>query len=164
MPIVARYDLEFYLIGGAQPVRVLALGKPSPDPDGVIRVDFTALLNPPLAAGVTHEARVVAVGPGGSGRSTPSNTFLFQAGTCSYSVTPTSRSVAVGGGTSTFSVATTAGCSWTAASQARTVTLQVSANGQSTPRTMTLTVAGRTLTLTQSGAALTTPRGLRVVP
>ncbi len=165
VPIVSGYELAIYQVGAATPIRVLALGKPSPDPDGVIRVVFDVLLNPPLAAGVTYEARAVAVGPGGSGRSTPSNTFQFQTSACSYTVTPTSRSVAVGGGNSTFSVATTTGCSWTAASQVGwiTVTSGASGTGNGTvgfsaaantgaARSGTILIAGQQVTVTQPAA------------
>jgi uncharacterized protein (UPF0548 family) len=163
--IVSGYQLEIYQVGGTVPVRVLTLGKPSPDTDGVIRVVFDVLLNPPLAAGVTYEARAVAVGPGGVGRSTPSNTFLFQTGTCSYTVTPTTRPVPVGGGNSTFSVATTAGCTWTAVSQAGWITVTSGANGTGNgtvgftaapntgaARSSTILIAGQTVSVTQPAA------------
>jgi hypothetical protein len=162
VPIVSGYELDIYQVGGTSPVRVLALGKPSPNPDGVIRVVFDVLLNPPLAAGVTYEARAVAVGPGGRGSSSPSNTFQFQTGACSYSVTPTTRSVAVGGGSSTFSVATTTGCSWTAASQAGWITVTSGASGTGNgsvgfsaaantgpARSGTILIAGQQVTVTQ---------------
>ncbi len=165
VPIVTGYQLEIYLVGGTTPVRVLPLGKPSPDPDGAIRVVFDVLLDPPLNPGVTYEARAVAFGPGGLGRSTLSNTFLFQTGTCSYTVTPTTRSVPVGGGSSTFSVATTAGCAWTAASQAGwiTVTSGSSGSGNGTvgftaaantgaARSGTILIAGQTVSVTQPAA------------
>ena len=165
VPIVTGYQLEIYLVGGTVPVRVLALGKPSPDPDGVIRVTFDVLIDPPLSAGVTYEARAVAAGPGGVGRSTPSNTFLFQTGACTYNVTPTTRSVPVGGGNSTFSVATTAGCAWTAVSQAGWITVTSGANGSGdgtvgftttantgAARSGTILIAGQTVSVTQPAA------------
>ena len=91
-------------MGGAQAVRVTNLGKPSPQGDGKIRVDFTSLLNPWPAAGTTYEARVAAVGPNGTGRSTSSNTFAFTS-PCSSSISP--GSVSVGGGASSGTVTVT---------------------------------------------------------
>ena len=161
--VVSRYDLEFYLVGGAQAVRVTNLGKPSPEGDGKIRVDFTSLLNPWPAPGTTYEARVAAVGPNGVGRSTNSNTFAFTA-PCSSSISP--GSVSVGGGTSTGNVAVTAvaGCPWTATTGAAwlsitggasgtgngTVSYSVAANGTTSTRSGTLTIAGQTFTVNQA--------------
>ncbi len=95
-----------------------------------------------------------------------SNTFLFQTGTCSYNVTPTTRAVPVGGGSSTFSVATAAGCAWTAVSQAGwiTVTSGSSGSGNDTvgftaaanagaARSGTILIAGQTVSVTQPAAA-----------
>jgi hypothetical protein len=162
VPVVTGYQLEIYLVGATTPVRVLSLGKPAPDPDGVVRVAFDVLLDPPLATGVTYEARAVAFGPGGSGRSTPSNTFLFQTGACSYSVTLIGRSIPAGGGDSTFAVATTAGCAWTAVSQTSWITVTSGANGTGngtvnfsatantgSARSGTLLIAGQTVSVTQ---------------
>src|ERR1051325_2738659 len=39
-PAVARYDLEFFYGGAVQPVQVMNIGKPAPDADGKIRIDF----------------------------------------------------------------------------------------------------------------------------
>ena len=126
--VVTRYDLEFYLVGGAQAVRVTNLGKPSPQGDGKIRVDFTSLLNPWPAAGTTYEARVAAVGPNGTGRSTGSNTFAFTS-PCSSSISP--GNVSVGGGASSGTVAVTAvgGCPWTATSGAGWLTITAGGGG-----------------------------------
>src|SRR5688572_30836554 len=50
--VLVRYELQFFLIGGAQPVQVVNLGKPAPQPDGKIRVNFTPLLGSWPAPGV----------------------------------------------------------------------------------------------------------------
>jgi Putative binding domain, N-terminal/Viral BACON domain len=161
--VVTRYDLEISVVGSsAAPVRVLSLGKPNPDTNGIVRVVIDTLLTPPLNVGVTYEARVAAVGPGGRGLSAPSNPFVFDAGTCGYDVTPTSRSVAAGGGNSTFSVATTAGCTWSAVSQTSwiAVTSGSSGSGNGTvgfsvaantgpARSGTILIAGETVSVTQ---------------
>jgi hypothetical protein len=166
VPVVTGYQLEIYPVGAATPVRVLSLGKPAPDPDGVVRVAFDVLLNPPLATGVTYEARAVAFGPGGSGRSTPSNAFLFQTGACSYSVTLIGQLIPASGGNSTFAVATTAGCAWTAVSQTSWITVTSGANGTGngtvnfsatantgSARSGTLLIAGQTVSVTQPAPA-----------
>ena len=161
--VVTRYDLEFYLVGGAQAVRVTNLGKPSPQGDGKIRVDFTSLLNPWPAAGTTYEARVAAVGPNGTGRSTGSNTFAFTS-PCSSSISP--GNVSVGGGASNGSVTVTAvgGCPWTATSGAAwlsitaggggtgngVVSYSVAANSTTAQRQGNLSIAGQTFTVTQA--------------
>src|SRR5688572_27776799 len=103
LPVLTRYDLELYLLGGTQPVQVANLGKPAPQADGKIRVDFTTLLNPWPAAGTTYEARVAAVGPSGTTRSTESNTFAFSS-PCSSSISPTSVSVGATASTGTVAV------------------------------------------------------------
>ena len=89
--------------------------------------------------------------------------------TCSYNVTPTTRAVPPGGGSSTFSVATTAGCAWTAASQAGwiTVTSGSSGSGNGTvgftaaantgpARSGTLLIAGQQRTITQASGGTCT--------
>jgi hypothetical protein len=161
--VVTRYDLEFYLVGGAQPVRITNLGKPSPQSDGKIRVDFTSLLNPWPAAGTTYEARVAATGPNGVGRSSGSNTFAFTS-PCSSSISP--GNVSVGNGASSGNVTVTAvgGCPWTATSGAAwlsitngasgngngTVSYSVAANGTTSARSGTLSIAGQTFTVNQA--------------
>jgi hypothetical protein len=74
-PALTRYDLEFYNVGAASPFQVASLGKPSPGAGGIIRVALTSVLTSLPSPGIVYEARVAAVGPGGVGRSTPSNTF-----------------------------------------------------------------------------------------
>jgi phage tail protein X len=160
--VVTRYELEISVVGSSTPVRVLSLGKPNPETDGIIRVVIETLLTPPLNVGVTYEARVAAVGPGGRGRSAPSNQFVFESGTCGYTVTPTSRSIPAGGGSSTFSVTTNATCEWTAVSQSSwiTVTSGSSDTGNGTvgftvaansgpARSGTILIAGENVTVTQ---------------
>ncbi|MDR1727676.1 MAG: hypothetical protein LBT74_07075 [Acidobacteriota bacterium] len=82
---------------------------------------------------------------------------------CAYSVTPTSKNVASGGGSGTVAVATDAGCTRTAVSNASwitvtggagamgdgAVTFSVAANA-GPARTGTITVGGRAFTVTQA--------------
>ncbi len=88
---------------------------------------------------------------------------------CSYTVSPESAAVGSDGGTGTLAVATTATCSWTAASAVEwiriasgaqgsgngTVTYEVDPNSGSDGRDGTITVAGRTVTIVQVGASAT---------
>ncbi|HEV8348412.1 MAG TPA: DUF4082 domain-containing protein [Vicinamibacterales bacterium] len=117
---------------------------------------------PAHAAGNTN---VVVTNPGGS-NSTFTNGFRFvTAPGCSYTVSPTSQTIAVGGGTASTGVTTGSGCAWSATSQASwisitagtsgtgtgSVTYSVAANPGTATRTGTLTVAGQTVTVTQQG-------------
>jgi len=92
--------------------------------------------------------------------------WIYPGGTqCTYSISPTSASYGAAGGTGSVSVSTTAGCTWTASSNASwvaitsgssgsgsgSVSYSVSANSGGT-RTGTLTIAGNTFTITQSGS------------
>jgi hypothetical protein len=108
---------------------------------------------------------VSAVGNDGTTHTAASDLPSDCGGTCTYSISPTSASVAAGGGTGSVSVTAGAGCAWTAASNATfititggssgsgsgTVSYSVAANGATTSRTGTLTIAGRTFTVTQAG-------------
>src|SRR5262245_30664100 len=77
--LVTNYAMDIYVAGGTTVVQSANLGKPTPETDGKIRVDFVALLATPLTTGVVYESIVKAVGPGGTGSSTRSNTFSFSA-------------------------------------------------------------------------------------
>jgi hypothetical protein len=89
---------------------------------------------------------------------------VTQSAGCSYSVSPTTVSMAGAGGNVTLAITTTSGCSWTASSAATwisvgpvsgsgsaSVTLTVAASSQSTARSSTASVAGRTVSVTQTG-------------
>lgn len=94
---------------------------------------------------------------------------IFQAGAdpCSYSISPTSKSFGSSGGTGTVSVSTASGCNWNAGSNSAwisvtsgsngsgsgTVGYQVSSNADTSPRSGTITIAGKTFSVSQSGAA-----------
>lgn len=163
--VVDRYDVAFYQLGAAQPFQVNSLGKPAPGTGGLIRVALSSLSSLP-SPGITYEARVIAVGPGGAGTSSVSNTFAFTQ-PCSFSVTPTTQSVVSAGATGSVSVSAGTGCAWMAASNAGWITItsgasgsgngpvgySVAANATTSVRSATLTVAGQTVTISQ--AALT---------
>jgi hypothetical protein len=96
-----------------------------------------------------------------------SNVETFRtAGTCAFTVSPTSVSAPTGGGTFTVNVTTDASCNWTAGSQSDFITVTSGASGTgsgavtfnvaaaSAARTGTLTVAGQTVTVTQASGGI----------
>ena len=163
---LTRYDLEFYNVGAGSPFQVASLGKPTPGTGGVISVVLSSVLTSLPSPGLVYEARVAAIGPGGASRSAASNTFSFVS-PCSFSITPTSQTIAPGGGAGSVTVAAGAGCAWTAVSNAGwmsitaggsgngdgTVTYSVSADVTASSRTGTLTVAGQTVTVAQAACS-----------
>jgi len=176
-PLVDRYDLQFYLIGAAEPFQTANLGKPTPGVGDLVRVNFTTFLGSMPTPGVVYQAKVAAVGIGGAGTSELSNTFSFS-GSCSYTVTPTSAAPPAAGGTFTVDVMAGSGCTWTASETSSwlaitagsagsgngRVTYTVAANPNASSRTATLTVAGQAVTVTQAArGAPTRPQGVRVV-
>jgi hypothetical protein len=86
-PVVQEYLLSLYLAGQGSAFRTITLGKPSPDSDGKIRLDFLSLVSPFATPGVLYEARVMASGPGGVAPSLPSNLFQYM-GACSTTIAP----------------------------------------------------------------------------
>lgn len=88
---------------------------------------------------------------------------------CSFSIAPTSASVAGAGASGVVNVTAGAGCAWTAVSNAGfigilsgasgtgngSVSYSVAANASASPRTGTLTIAGQTFTVTQAAACAT---------
>ncbi len=91
---------------------------------------------------------------------------IVSASPCTLSISPTSQSFGSGGGTGSVTVTAGTGCAWTAVSNASwihvtsgssgsgngSVGYSVDANGSSSPRTGTMTIAGQTFTVNQSGA------------
>src|SRR4029453_19188530 len=77
-PLVSSYSMSIYTSGGSTPIDTINLGKPTPV-SGIIRVDFIPLLHAAPPTGVNLEARVLAVGPGGTTPSSTSTGFTFQA-------------------------------------------------------------------------------------
>ena len=96
---------------------------------------------------------------------------------CTFSISPTTAVVGSGGDAGTVTVATGAGCSWTAASSASwltvtggasgsgngTVTYAVAANTATSGRTGSLTVAGQSVTVTQDAASPVTGYPLTIL-
>jgi Viral BACON domain/Putative binding domain, N-terminal len=168
-PLVTQYSLSFFTVGGTTALLTVDLGKPSPDPDGMIRVNFRSLLSSLPASGVTYEARVSSVGPGGVSDSLVSNQFLFSSTPCSPTLGAPTASAAVGGGTGSIAVTAGAGCTWTAVSKATWITVtsgasgsgngsvgySVAANTGASGRTGTITIAGQVFAITQAGTSCT---------
>jgi len=168
---VSRYDLQVFTVGASAPFHTVNMGKPGPQADGLIHYDFSSGVSAWPLPGGTYEARVAAVGPGGAGQSSASNSFTFQASTppppdCAYTVTPPSASFLAGGGNGSFTLTTSAGCAWTAASSASwvtvgtpsgtasgTVSYTVAANTGTTSRTATITAGGQTFAVSQAAAS-----------
>jgi len=91
-------------------------------------------------------------------------------GPCTYSINPTSRSIAANGGTGTVAVTAGATCAWTGVANTAwlhvppgaggngngNVSYSVDVNTLQSPRTGTMTVAGQTFTVNQGAAAACT--------
>src|SRR6202163_144238 len=163
-PAIQYYLLALYLVGAIAPFQAVNLGKPTPDSNGLITVDLTAVFTGWPLPGTSYDADVAAAGPGGVSRSGLSNTFSFSP-LCSPTIAPLTQVESAAGGAATASVTVASGCGWTATSNIGwitvtagasgtgngTVTYSVASNSSTTGRTGTLTVAGQTVTVTQSG-------------
>ena len=147
--LVQNYSLQLFLAGGAAPLQTVTLGKPAPQGDGMIRVDFVALLPTALTPGLIYEVVITAVGPGGSSASGRSNTFGFSL-PCAPSISPTSQSIAAGGGTGSSTVSAGTGCPWTAVSNSGWITVNTGASSAG-PGTATFTVAANGATTSLYG-------------
>ena len=152
VPLVQNYSMDIFLAGAQTPLETVDLGKPQPDSDGYIRVNFVNLLSTPLSTGVSYEATVAAVGPGGTSPSARTNTFGYSQ-PCSFSLSPSTQSFPAAGGAGSFTVTTGATCSWTAVSQAGwlTVTAGASTTG---PGAVSFSVAANAGTAIRNGAIL----------
>lgn len=170
VPLVSNYSMNIFLAGGTAVVEAVNLGKPAPDSDGFIRVDFMSLLSVALTPGVSYEATVSSVGPGGTSASARTNTFGLST-PCSYSISPSTQMFNAPAATGSFAVSTAAACQWTAASQSSwisvtagasatgpgTVSYNVVANPNTSTRTGTILAAGWNFTVTQAAAAAPPP-------
>jgi Bacterial Ig domain/Putative binding domain, N-terminal len=172
-PVVSNYILTFYQAGTNQAVTAVDIGKPAPQADGMIRVDFTTRLASFPLPGVSCDARVSAVGPAGSGTSGPSNTFIYD---CTFGLSSTSQTVPAAGGTGTVQVSAGTLCGWGATSSAAWLTVtsgatgvsvgsvgyQAAPNTGSSSRTGVLTIAGLSYTVTQPGAGTNVAPTVRI--
>jgi polygalacturonase/PKD repeat protein len=110
-----------------------------------------------------YTVELVVSGPGGVSTNTQPN---YIAVACGYTLSTTNAGFSDVGGTGTVTVVTTAGCSWTAASNdswiqitggsvsatgSATVAYTILPNASSTSRTGTMTIASQTFTVSQSG-------------
>ena len=160
---VSRYDLAFYTLTAGDPFLTVNIGKPTPQLDGLIRVDLTRTLTSWPEPNVISAARVISVASGASNASLHSNSFVFQ---CDFSLSSTGQSFSASGGSSTVSLTTQSYCSWKATSSSSWITVStaggtgsatigysVASHTSTTSRTGTVTVAGLTYTVTQAAAA-----------
>jgi hypothetical protein len=125
-------------------------------------------VNYSVAANLTTSTRTGTLTIGGQ-------TLTVTEVACSYTVSPTTQTIAADGGTANATVSTTSGCPWTAlsndawlsitssgsGSDSATVNYSISANTTSSSRTGTLTIAGKTVTVTQA-PGLSAPSGVYV--
>lgn len=179
-PLVESYALNFYVVGLGIVVSTIDLGKPTPDADGLIRMDFSGRIGVWPASGLTYEARVVALGAGGFTTSDASNTFIFGSSpsspgtstptspapsSCTYDVWPPSRALSWIEATSTFSVTAGSGCAWApvasdswltptdlrSRSGDGTVTFRTTENTGAMGRVGTISIGSATAVVTQTG-------------
>jgi hypothetical protein len=166
---VTRYDVEIAVAGTTQVLQRVTLGKPAPDPDGMIRANFVKDLITTPVAGTSYDARILTVGPLGTTGSTRSNAFTFSA--CQYSLSSTGASVPAAGASGSVVMTTSGGwCGWTAGSSASwltvdsatstlgssTVAFTAAANTTGSSRSASLTLGPLTFTVSQAGAAAQT--------
>ena len=164
-PAVVRYELGVYVIGTSAPFATADMGKPSPEPDGKIRYDFSVQLAAWQLPGGDYEARVSAVGPEGAALSDPSNPFSFTTdpSPCSFSLTASKVSAPASGGTYGVDVVTGIGCEWAVTSAlpwvelwtgggsgSGTLAFEVEPNPSTTGRSGTIAIAGQLLTVSQA--------------
>ena len=167
-PYLTDYRMSLYVAGQSSPFTQVSLGKPAPQSDGKIRVNFLPLISP-LSAGVMYEARVAASGPGGTGTSLASNQFQYSAA-CTTALSANTQSAGSNAGSGSVNVTSPAGCTWSASSSASWLTItsgasysgsasvaySIAANTAQSARTGTMTIAGGTFTVTQAAQSCTT--------
>src|SRR6266516_1940817 len=130
----------------------------------------TAYTNSGLSAVSTYFYRVCAYNSrGSSAYAGPVSATTPQIISCTYTLSPTTASVAAAGGSGSLTVSATAGCSWAPSSDATTwltctpasgsgsgsVSWSATPNSSTSSRSGTLTIGGQSFTVTQSGAACT---------
>jgi len=145
---VDHYLLSFYQSGGTDAVLSLNLGKPAPQVDGMIRVDYNQMFGAWPLPNTQSEGRVSAVTAGGSAISDPSNAFVY---TCNPTLSATAASFSAAGGPGSVQVTTGGHCGWTASSGTAWVGITAGASGVGSG-TVGYTVAANTATTARSGA------------
>jgi hypothetical protein len=118
--------------------------------NGTVRLDVQANTDQARSGTATIAGKVVTVN---------------QDSGCTVSITPSSTSMVVGGGTGSVTVTAGTGCTWTAVSGATwimvtggasgsgpgTVMFRANANATGAPRSGTITIGGRVFTVNQAG-------------
>ena len=117
----------------------------------------------------THRIGARLTGAGGSDTGPQALGMWTVGGSCSYSLSAAAQTLTAAGGSGSLGVTTSAGCGWTAASNAAwltvtggspgsgpgTVNYSVAANAGASARTGHLTIADQTLTVQQSACSAT---------
>src|SRR5205814_10639229 len=133
---------------GIDAVLSLNLGKPAPQADGMIRVDYNQMFAAWPLPNTQSEGRVSAVTTGGSATSDPSNTFVY---TCNPTLSATAASFSAAGGPGSVQVSTDAHCAWSASSGTAWVGITAGTSSVGSG-TVGYTVAANTAASTRSGA------------
>ena len=133
--LVTNYSLQIFPAGGATPVRTANLGKPAPEGDGMIRVDFVSLLSSPLTPGPTSQS----LAPGGGNGTVAVTTTAG----CNWTATSGASWVTITSGAT--------------GSGSGSVTFTAASNTTSQTRTATLTIAGKSFVITEASATIPLP-------
>jgi len=165
-PVVTNYVLEVYIAGAPAPFHVMDMGKPHPAGDGKLYYDFGSVVAGWPLPGGTYESRIVAVGPQGMARSSPSNPFTLVPPTtssCPVSLSTGALAAQAGGGRATISVTTGMWCNWAVGNPASwlafspmsgtgpgMITMTVAQNLTAMPRSARVSIGTASVTLGQS--------------
>lgn len=138
-------------------------------PGGVAPASVNLLVNPGVGVGTYFGVLSASSNNGASNVSdpVPIRLTVVPAPPCTYSINPTSASIAAAGGAGGFDVAAGVGCDWTAVSSdpwitvtggaagsaAGSVTYSVAANGAAAVRNGTITVNGAVFAISQFGSS-----------
>src|SRR5262245_41419402 len=125
---VTSYVLQFFPVGTSTPSHSIEMGKPAPESDGLIRFEFASKLASPLVPGTIYEARVSAVGPGGSAASDVSNSFTSSP-VCAPTLSATSISIAATASTGSVAIVAASGCPWSASAGDGWLTVTAGSSG-----------------------------------
>ena len=160
-PVIDRYILTFHAAGSLQTLLMFDLGKPAPQADGMIRLDFGGLFGAWPLPGTDCTARVSAVGPASTASSNESNLFVYP---CAFSLSPSSATVPAAGGAAAVAVTGAAHCGWSAVTSASWLTIAsgspavgagslafaAAPNPTTLSRSASISIGGQTFTVTQA--------------
>ena len=166
-PLVQSYEIGLYLVGASQPFQTVSLGKPNPDGTGTITVNMTAAFLGWPIIGTNYTADMAAVRSRRFGSQRPFEYVqLYGRRRVQlqrlFTVTECTRNDRVlhddGDGDDRLWMDRREQCSMDHGDERREWNgerhcgVHSRSNTSATPRTGTLTIAGRTVTVTQAGA------------